>query len=288
MVEPKRSKIAVTSAAQAGKSAIPVIHHLSSHEKLGKSQHANEAEHGDDQRFEIQICAGADAECQHQQHRVDRQSFLPATQSSLAYLSRSRQASSVHNGLDAVISGPSGLGLIIYLLFGRDRKAFSRESELVRQNLQANAVPLLGTLYERQDEQISRLERQGPVPHRLMQLVRRNSHSALTVNNRVAIQQDASIHYPSLIADLKAARYAIYLQYYIWADDPFTQELKTILVEAAARGGEVRILYDPIGSVSKLSNRYKRELTSGASISRQHRRYGVFIPCHTAITARSP
>lgn len=57
--------------------------------------------------------------------------------------------------------GLPGLGLIIYLLFGRDRKAFSHESELVRQNLQANAAPILSTLDERQDDEISRLEKQG-------------------------------------------------------------------------------------------------------------------------------
>jgi cardiolipin synthase len=68
-----------------------------------------------------------------------------------------------------------------------------------------------------------------------MRLVRRNSHSALTTDNIVVIQQDAAVHYPSLIADLQGARYAIYLQYYIWADDPFTQELKAILIDAVKR-----------------------------------------------------
>jgi cardiolipin synthase len=94
-----------------------------------------------------------------------------------------------------------------------------------------------------------------------MRLVRRNSHSALTTNNIVAIQQDAAAHYPSLIADLESARYAIYLQYYIWADDPFTQGLKTILTGAARRGVEVRILYDPIRSGQKLTRCYRREMS---------------------------
>ena len=68
-----------------------------------------------------------------------------------------------------------GLGLVIYTLFGRDRKAFSRERVLARQNLQANAVPLLGPLRARQDAEIDRPETQSPVRQRLMQLVRRNS-----------------------------------------------------------------------------------------------------------------
>jgi cardiolipin synthase len=118
-------------------------------------------------------------------------------------------------------------------------------------------------MQEEQDQEIARLEQQGPVRHRLMRLVRRNSHSALTTNNIVAIQQDASVHYPSLIADIEAARYAVYLQYYIWADDPFTQGLKAILIDAVKRGVEVRILYDPIGSGQKLTRRYRREMRDG-------------------------
>src|SRR5699024_12428407 len=81
--------------------------------------------------------------------------------------------------------------------------------------------------------------------------------------NRVAVQQDASVHYPSLIEDMKGADHAIHLQYYSWADDAFTQELKAILIERAGNGVEVRLLYDPIGSFLHLTRRYKRELKAG-------------------------
>src|SRR5918998_3415990 len=98
-----------------------------------------------------------------------------------------------------------GVGLAIYALFGRDRKAFSHERALARQNLEANAAPLLGPMRARQDAAMEELEAESPVRRRLMQLVRRNSHSLLTTANRVAIQQDAAVHYPSLVEDLKAA-----------------------------------------------------------------------------------
>jgi cardiolipin synthase len=156
--------------------------------------------------------------------------------------------------------GLPGVGLAIYVLFGRDRKAFSRERKLVRQNLAATAGPLLAPLLQRQDEEIAALERQSPVRRRLMSLVRRNSHSVLTTWNRVTIQQDASSHYPSLVADLRAARRSIYLQYYIWRNDQFTRELKEILLERARSGVAVRVLYDPIGSLFQLTRDYRREL----------------------------
>src|SRR5919107_1576701 len=156
-----------------------------------------------------------------------------------------------------------GIGLGVYALFGRDRKAFSRQSKLARQNLQGTATPLIEQLLARQDEEIGRLETQGPVRRRLMSLVRRNSHSALTTRNRVAIQQNASTFYPSLMEDLRKAQRTIYLQFYTWADDAFTRELKAILLERAADGVEVRLLYDPFGSLFRLTRRYKRELSQG-------------------------
>jgi cardiolipin synthase A/B len=163
--------------------------------------------------------------------------------------------------------GLPGVGLAIYFLFGRDRKAFSRERTLVRQNLAATAGPLLAPLLQRQDKEIAALEEQSPIRRRLMSLVRRNSHSVLTTRNRVAIQQDASTHYPSLVADLEAARRSIHLQYYIWRNDPFTRDLKQILLERARRGMAVRLLYDPFGSLFQLTRSYRRELEeAGARI----------------------
>lgn len=151
-------------------------------------------------------------------------------------------------------------GLLIYLLFGRDRKAFSRERSLARQDLEANAAPLLRPMRARQDAEIDALEEESPIRRRLVRLVRRNSHSLLTSQHQVEIQQDASVHYPSLVADLKAATRSIHLQYFIWADDPFTQELKAILIDRAGAGVAVRLLYDPVGSFPKLTRRYRREL----------------------------
>ena len=92
-----------------------------------------------------------------------------------------------------------GIGLLIYILFGRDRKAFSRQRDLLRQDLEGNALSLLCPALSRQDAEIARLEQDSPGRRKLMQLVRRNSYSALTKRNRVSIQQDATAFYPSLI-----------------------------------------------------------------------------------------
>ena len=149
-----------------------------------------------------------------------------------------------------------GIGALLYVLFGRGRKAFSKRKNLLMQDLEANARPLLEPILSHQDAEIARLEDEGVGHRRLMMLVRRNSQSALTTRNRVDIQQNATEFYPSLMEDMKAARHSIHLQYFIWGADDFTEKLKDIMIAKAKSGVEVRLLYDPLGSRTHLNRRY--------------------------------
>ena len=153
-----------------------------------------------------------------------------------------------------------GVGLLIYLFFGRDSKAFSKRRRLLTQDLEANALPLLSPILSRQDAELAQLESQSIGRKKLAMLVRRNSLSALTTRNHVEIQQDAAKFYPSLIQDIETAQHSIHLQYFIWAVDPFTDGLKQILTEKAKAGIEVRLLYDPIGSQTHVGRRYVKDM----------------------------
>jgi uncharacterized membrane protein YeiB len=76
-----------------------------------------------------------------------------------------------------------GLGVVIYVLFGRDTKAFSKRRRLLMQDLETNFRLLLEPILMRQDEEIARLETESTSHRRLMMLVRRNSRSVLTRRN---------------------------------------------------------------------------------------------------------
>lgn len=181
-----------------------------------------------------------------------------------------------------------GIGVLVYVLFGRGRKAFSRQSKLLMQDLEGTARPLLEPILARQDAEIARLEGQGASRRRLMMLVRRNSRSGLSRRNQVQIQQDADVFYPSLIEDMKAARHSIHLQYFIWAADPFTKTLKQILIEKARAGVRVRLLYDPIGSRAHLSRAYIRDLRAAgvqvAPTSQPYQLHTISYRNHRKIT----
>lgn len=59
--------------------------------------------------------------------------------------------------MDARTFFAPGIGLLIYLFFGRDGKAFSKRSKLLMQDLEANARPLLSPILSRQDGELARL-----------------------------------------------------------------------------------------------------------------------------------
>jgi cardiolipin synthase A/B len=153
-----------------------------------------------------------------------------------------------------------GIGLIVYILFGRDRKAFAKRSQLLRQDLEGHAKPLLAPIMKRQDAEIAQLEGDSTARRKLMMLVRRNSHSALTARNHVEILQDATSFYPRMIEDMRGAQQSIHLQYFIWAQDEFTERLKQILREKAQAGVEVRLLYDAFGSKGHVTRAYINEM----------------------------
>lgn len=149
-----------------------------------------------------------------------------------------------------------GLGILIYFFFGRSRKAFSKESQLLKQDLSGRVRPLLAPVYSRQDAEITRLSKDSAARRKLMMLVRRNSLSGLTTCNDVDILQDASEFYPRMVQDMKEARRSIHLQYYIWRGDAGSAEMTDVMLEKARRGVQVRLLYDPLGSRKGLSRGY--------------------------------
>ena len=128
------------------------------------------------------------------------------------------------------------LGPVIYVLFGRDRKAFSRAKDTDPAGAALRSCAVTARILEDQDRCIDELDNSRPEAAQLLGLVRRSGHSTMTIRNRVEILQDAREKYPRLLADLEAAQHSIHLQYYLWGTDAFTEELKAILV-AKARAG---------------------------------------------------
>ena len=151
-------------------------------------------------------------------------------------------------------------GLVVYVMFGRSRHAFSRQRKL---------TPLLqGTaLAERaagviaaQPAKLAALAGSHPAYGRLAGMLWASARSPFTAGNELEILQDAREKYPRLLDDIRSATASVHLLYYEWASDPFTRQVGDLLAEKVRQGVEVRILYDPVGSFTMLSRRDVRDL----------------------------
>ncbi len=155
-----------------------------------------------------------------------------------------------------------GFGFALYLIVGRNwRRAYDNKSRLP----QAVAKQLLQIFLPLRDLSESKAERVQLKDHfieaKLVELLKNNSHSYLTTENRVQFFHQGADKFDALKKDLRAAKRFIHLEYFIWySDDALGQELKEILLEKVRAGVEVRILYDFSGSLFTLCGDYVKEM----------------------------
>ena len=156
------------------------------------------------------------------------------------------------------------VGVLIYIFLGRSWKAFSQETEMARAVVDDN---LRKTMRERgmdQEKAAAQIKQVAPESYdpALLRLVQNNSLSTVSVHNEATILQDATQFYPALLEDLKQAQHHIHMHYFIWSNDPFTQEVKEVLLERVKAGVKVRALYDASSSAA-LGKQYIEEMKAG-------------------------
>ena len=150
------------------------------------------------------------------------------------------------------------LGFVIYIMFGRNYKAFSNEGKLARVGgLSAQVLQPLLDAQKNYAEKV-RLEKPESYRQKLLSLVQHNSQSLLTAYNRVEILQNATEKYPRLLEDVRNAKSSIHLLYYIWSEDEFTMQLKDALIERAKAGVKVHALAD--ATCLNVSKQYLQDL----------------------------
>jgi cardiolipin synthase len=152
-------------------------------------------------------------------------------------------------------------GLVIYVMFGRGRHAFSRRRRLRTLIEGTSVAPRSAALIAEQPAKLDALASSGhPESARLATMLWAAARSPLTSTNQFEVLQDARQKYPRLLDDLRAATSSIHLLYYEWASDAFTEEVGRLLVDKVREGVDVRVLYDPVGSFSMLRQRDVRAL----------------------------
>lgn len=74
-----------------------------------------------------------------------------------------------------------------------------------------------------------------------------SARAMLTGDNTVKIFTDGNDKFEALIEDIRGAEHYVFLQYYIIKNDVLFNRIKDVLIEKAAQGVEVRVLFDGMG-----------------------------------------
>lgn len=132
------------------------------------------------------------------------------------------------------------VGFIFYIFFGRDQRSqrmISRKGKRKLKRLVEKNKDLSDTADAALDaETISQIK-----------LGYNLTGASLTHNNKITLFTDGKAKFDALFSDIAEARSFIHLQYYILDNDDVGSELKSLLIEKARSGVEVRILYDDVG-----------------------------------------
>jgi len=143
------------------------------------------------------------------------------------------------------------IGFFVYIFFGRNWKVVNPRKKNKIKEIQEKTNSIVQQIKERQDSYISDLQDTGFAHdiERILRVSQKNSDALLTIHNSVKILQNGTKKFEALEKDLKNAKKFIHMEYFIWRDDELTRRIKDILIQKAREGVEIRIIYDPIGSL---------------------------------------
>ena len=139
------------------------------------------------------------------------------------------------------------LGVIFYVFFGQNL----RKEKIIRRKGLKNHDLISKMAYSQSHKLADGVMDDMPgIKHykKIIQLFLNNSSSILTVGNRVDVLNNGQAAFDAILSALSSAKKFIHLQYYIFDEDEIGNRILDMLKEKAARGVEVRMIVDDVGS----------------------------------------
>lgn len=160
-----------------------------------------------------------------------------------------------------------GVGLLIYLVFGRSM----RNQRMISRRRRRRLLDVPAGSDDAPDDSTSA---EG---HRLITLTRSLTGARYHAGCACEIFTDGRAKFDALADDLMAAQHYILLQYYIFQDDNVGSRIADILCDRARAGVRVRVIYDHIGSLG-VSNRFFRRMRAAGVEAEPFFRVSILHP----------
>ena len=160
-----------------------------------------------------------------------------------------------------------GLGVVAYVLFGRNWRLIARTD---RRRIEASRLgaEILAPIYARHATGIAALERRDPpLVGRLITAIRAQGGTEPLPCIDLEIFPTGAEKFARLYRDIESATDHVHLEYFIWEQDALTDSFCTLLAEKVRQGVEVRVLYDWVGSITYGKRQLKRLRKAGAGVS---------------------
>ena len=152
-------------------------------------------------------------------------------------------------------------GFFLYLLFGhsyvrKERFAFSESAvKEIHHYLQTQ-------IYEAESL---------PLERRYVQMVRLNlvnDEAPVTDDNTVRVYTNGAEKFRDLLQDIRNAEKYVHLLYFIFRTDEIGNAILDLLAEKAARGVDVKVVYDSIGNVAVSARGFEKLRNAGGRVYR--------------------
>jgi cardiolipin synthase len=104
------------------------------------------------------------------------------------------------------------------------------------------------------------------------------AEAPLRRGHHVRILRDGALAFPAMLAVIRAARISVSFENFIFANDATGEEFARGLARARERGAEVRVIYDPLGTL----------LVKGGSIRRRLKRAHIRVRPFRPMTVTAP
>lgn len=140
-------------------------------------------------------------------------------------------------------------GVILYFTFGinyRVRKIYSKK--IITDDIQYQKLKHRIELGS--EKAIQNISPGLKKYSKIARLLLNSNLSGLSGNNQVKLLFNGEEKFPEVIKALKAAKHHIHMEYYIFEDEVIGHTIKSLLIEKAKEGVEVRFIYDDFGSRS--------------------------------------
>lgn len=158
----------------------------------------------------------------------------------------------------AIFTVPVG-GMLFYFILGRNRKKNKfytlKKTEEISQYY-AKVEDYYDSLNDTEDSTTPTAIKEHI---KLAKLITKGSKFLPSVGNELIPLKNGVATFDAIFTAMKAAEKFIHLQYYIFEEGDLAETFKTILIEKANEGVEIRFLYDALGSRT-LSNKYINNL----------------------------